>query len=353
MYVTSRWHVLCVWSLLLLSLTCCIDIPPLLCRRGFLKKLSDRVADNVQFFITYVIVAGSVQLFLRLSQCHNVAVYWMIYKTTLEEATSQRRLEKIRTSVKSFHLDEFIPLFLFVFMIGALYGSLAPLTLLFVAMFFKCAYKVFKYMTLYVYGNAYEGGGFLFYTMNAVLFYVLYLLILIIVSYLSLHGNAAMAAVFSLTLIAVWMVHHEVYQTFVRPSLSLSLTKARLSDKNSYVSRYKKDDADGMENSDGSSSLRRKLLPRDTDASFSSDDESVEQGMTDSEKQRRAVERMEKRYENDETLSDLSVTDASGPADDFFIYRQPSLNRATWEVAPRPYRDNTVSGLDTAAEVWR
>jgi hypothetical protein len=35
-------------------------------------------------------------------------------------------------------------------------------------------YKVFKYITLHVYGNHYEGGGFLFYTLTSILFYMCY-----------------------------------------------------------------------------------------------------------------------------------------------------------------------------------
>ena len=59
-------------------------------------------------------------------------------------------------------------------MIGALYGSLAPLSCVFVALFFLCAHRVFRFLALYVYGNEYEGGGFIFYTLNTVLFYTLW-----------------------------------------------------------------------------------------------------------------------------------------------------------------------------------
>lgn len=336
--------------------------------RGFFRKLADNVSENVQFFISYVIVAGAVQLFFRLSQIHNVAIHWIISKTTLEEAISQRRMEKLQTTVKTFHQDEFIPLFVFIFMIGAAYGSLAPLSCLFVAVFFKCAYRVFFYMTLFIYGNNYEGGGFLFYTLNNVLFYMLYLLILLISSYLSLHGTGEMAGIFAVLLFVVALVHIDIHRTFVVPSRSLSLTKARLSDQKSKRESPRARDIQSEEDDNTTQFqrqnrhrrasideeiLRKRLFPpSSTRMSLSAqgqDLESVEEGDSDnSVSLQKAIERMERRYVDD--LSELSDTEASGPAHDFFIYRQPSLNRATWEVAPRPYRDVV---RQEKAEVWR
>ena len=325
------------------------------------------MAENVQFFISYVIVAGSVQLFFRLSQIHNVAIHWIINKTKLEEAMSQRRLEKLQTTVKSFHLDEFIPLFVFIFMIGAAYGSLAPLSCFFVAVFFKCAYRVFFYMTLFIYGNDYEGGGLLFYTLNNVLFYIIYLLILLISSYLSLHGTGTMAGVFAVLLFVVALVHIDIHGTFVIPSKSLSLTKARLSDQKSKpdprdrANDMKADDDDSNQllrqlrqrrDTIDEESLRNSLFPLDslrTSHSSRKEAGTAKEGLlSESVLLQKAIERMERRYVED--LSELSDTEASGPARDFFIYRQPSLNRATWEVAPRPYRDSVR--MDKA-EVWR
>jgi hypothetical protein len=57
-------------------------------------------------------------------------------------------------------------------------------------------------------------------------------------------------------------------------------------------------------------------------------------------KRRLAVEKIEKRYER--TGSSLSHVEQGKRSShgDYFIYRQPSMNRATWEVSPRPYRDD-------------
>jgi hypothetical protein len=108
--------------------------------------MAENVAQQSQFFITYVIVTGGLQIFARLSQAHNAAIHILLHKATLEEATSERRLEHLTQDVKTFHLDEFVPLFLFIFIVGAMYGWVAPVANLIVFLFFKSAFKVFKYM---------------------------------------------------------------------------------------------------------------------------------------------------------------------------------------------------------------
>lgn len=325
----------------------------------FVKNLSENVVEQAEFFISYVVVSGGIQIFFRLSQLHNVLTWWFVHNVVQEEAVSQRRLEKMRTSIKTFHLDEFIPLFLFIWMVSALYGALAPLSLFFVAFFFKCAYKVFKYMTLYVYGNHYEGGGFLFYTLTSILFYVLYLMIIMVAGYLSIRGSGAMASIFSLLLIITSAVHVSVHRTFVIPSKTLSLAKARISDesndprttKQRKLEAYLKAKAafEEMAQEDGptTETLTRKLLPA-SDVSTVDDDnypssdvnESSDNSANDADRRRTAMQKLERKYREEETFSEVTESDASGSRPDFFIYRQPSLNRATWEVSPRSYHRN-------------
>ncbi|KAL7559376.1 hypothetical protein ACA910_008001 [Epithemia clementina (nom. ined.)] len=356
---------------------------------GFLEELSNNVADNSVFFISYIIVAGGLQIAVRLSQFHNVMMDWLIHKKNgREEAISQRELDRISTSVKTFHLEEFIPLFLFIFMISALYGSLAPLACFFSAIFFKCAYKVFKYMTLYVYGNKYEGGGFLFYTLTKVLFVVLYFLVLVIGSYLSLRGSGTMAGVFTLLLLLViGLVQVDVNRTFVAPSTTLSLARACVSDyvtsgltvreKNLSIYLAAKEELERLATSDEESGddddLMQMLLPprpgMDASVSEKTNDgsgvvSSGEEAASNEEARKlKAVREMERRYQADDgdtSVSDVTDSDAANNnKSDFFIYRQPSLNRATWEVAPRPYRDNLSRLLSSdevltdEVEMWR
>ena len=228
-----------------------------------------------------------MQVFWRISQIHNAAPIWFIYKVINEEAVSQRTLDMLKYFIRKFHLDEFVPLFVFVFMVGGLYGSLAPLSNIFVTAFFACAYKVFKYMALFIYGSPYEGGGQVFYSVTTFMFAVIYLLILIIAGYLSLQ-NTAMTATFLFLLPITVVVHIAVHQTFVVPSKILSLNKARLSDEdNEKRSKYERalnaynkaktdlEDLDIRNDEDGSgeTTLRRRLLPR-RDSIFTEDSQS-------------------------------------------------------------------------------
>jgi phosphatidylglycerophosphatase A len=112
----------------------------------FFSTMAVHAAHQSQFFISYVLVAGGLQVFMRLSQGPNAILHFTMKRMTKEEATSERRLDHVKKDIRSFHLDEFVPLFLFVFMIGVLYGWIAPIANLFVYGFFKAAYKVFRFM---------------------------------------------------------------------------------------------------------------------------------------------------------------------------------------------------------------
>jgi hypothetical protein len=113
---------------------------------GFFSTMAVHAAHQSQFFISYVLVAGGIQVFMSLSQGHNAILHYTMKRMTKEEATSERRLEHMKKDIRAFHLDENVPLFLFVFMVGVLYGWIAPISNLFVYGFFKSAHKVFKYM---------------------------------------------------------------------------------------------------------------------------------------------------------------------------------------------------------------
>eukprot|EP00977_Amphora_coffeiformis_P017341 scaffold5566_cov154-Amphora_coffeaeformis.AAC.1 len=332
---------------------------------GFAGRLANNVADNSKFFASYVLVAGGIQIFFRLSQLPNLVIYWFIRNLITEEAVSQRRLDHLRTKMKTFEADELIPLFLFIFMVGALYGALAPVCGVFVAGFFFLAFKVFKFMSLYVYGKKYEGGGFLFYTLSSILFWILYMIILLFAGYLSVHGSNATTVVFLFLLPITYFVHLDVHSTFVEPSKTLSLTKARAFDESQddlqsphqrllqkYLEAKQKleDFEHGTTETHGGPLVGESF--RGTSHETKEEEFSSDPSLTDSQRRQKAAERLQRRYVERDTFSDLSDSEVSGPSSDFFIYRQPSLNRATWEVEPRPYRESVVVMRD-AAKVWR
>lgn len=347
---------------------------------GFVKDMARDAADQSQFFMSYVLVAGGLQIFLRISQVHNIFLFWFTKRITKEEAVSLRKLDFLRVSVKKFHLDEFIPLFLFVFMISILYGWIAPLSNLFVALFFKSAFKVFKYMTLYIYGNDYEGGGFLFYQLTDLVFLLLYGLIILLTGYFSLFGSAAMAGVFSLLLFVTIATHRVMIKAFTKPSETLALTKAlefdtsETSPRDRALKEFFRAKAFLEENEDDNDYRRemQRLMPSSGESvdnmSMSSQsryrgDRSVsgrrnslqsevgtEAGSVDV---RESLKRFARRYEDEDAMSDITgATDDKGSSRDFFIYRQPSLNRSTWETMPRPYWETAADEV-YKVEIWR
>ena len=138
------------------------------------------MAEESQFFCNLCygcLWTSGIFEILPDSQCLGILGYKQI---TTEEALSQRRLDTIRTQAKKFHLDEIIPLFLFTCLVSVLYGWIAPISNCVVAVFYLPSYKVFKHMCLFVYGNPYEGGGFLFFLLTRLLFVLLYGLIIIL-----------------------------------------------------------------------------------------------------------------------------------------------------------------------------
>ncbi|KAL7559351.1 hypothetical protein ACA910_009358 [Epithemia clementina (nom. ined.)] len=242
-------------------------------------------------------------------------------------------------------------------------------------------------MALYVYGNNYEGGGFLFYTLNKVMFVVLYFLVLVLGSYLSLRGTEAMAALFAVPLLVmIAVVHVDVNRTFVAPSTTLSLARACVSDTvtgglsvrerklNNFLAAKELERLATFDEERGDDDeIMQLLLPSRppgmevsvVDISTGSGQSSSGEGASDEEARRRkAIQEMERRYQEDDaetSVSDVAESDvASKNNSNFFIYRQPSLNRATWEVTPRPYRENltriindeTGSTITEEAELW-
>ena len=253
-------------------------------------------------------------------------------------------------------------------MVGALYIPFSPISGLFVVAFFLAAKKVFTCMTLFTYGKDYEGGGFMFYTLSTILFSVLYIILVFSAVYFSVHGSKAVAGVYSVLLGITYYVNCDLHRTFVKPSKTLSLAKARAVDEaNDSRTPYERklqnyeSARQALENfetkteiEDKEADFFEKLLASpipnpqifedvDVEGSIGSGFRS-EDGRNASEVDQRVklVARMQRLYPQDQggdCLSDISDDEASGaPARGIFIYRQPALNRATWEVAPRPYR---------------
>jgi hypothetical protein len=111
-----RWYFgyrLLTFVFLLIGGTTLVDSSDSLIRDPlqFIKNLSGNVAASAQFFMSYVLIQGGGQVFFRLSQFHNLVMYWLMQKVYKEESQSQRRLETMRRSIKvsGFLVFPFVP----------------------------------------------------------------------------------------------------------------------------------------------------------------------------------------------------------------------------------------------------
>lgn len=316
--------------------------------------MSTNVVANVVFFISYVIISGGLQVSSRFSQFHNLIPEWFAKNIQRREAMSQRKLQKLKQTVKAFHTEEFVPLFIFVLMVDILYSALVPLAGAFVAGFFLCSYKIFRFLTIFVWGSDFQGGGFLFYTINELLFLVIYLMIAMLTGFLSLHGGKAAAMVFSSLLFVTYAIKQKIRRTFVDQSKTLSLAKARASDeirdkrsiKQRKVEEYvrarqalKDISKDPVAGRNMNNVLLERLAPSNTDLVVESDDEEEEcvRSSTSTD-----APTMQQRFRHTTSYADLSDDEGYDKDHSHFVYRQPFLNKCSWELTPKPYRDSNT-----------
>lgn len=89
-----------------------------------------------------------------------------------------------------------------------------------------------------MYAQSYEGGGQLMYMMNRTVFVIIYIAIVIFSTVLGLRKAPLQAPSFFFIMMAVTLwVDLKVSQTFVKPSLTLALTNARIIDEENKVRR--------------------------------------------------------------------------------------------------------------------
>ena len=198
----------------------------------------------------------------------------------------------------------------------------------------------------------------LFYTLNGILFSIIYGMIALMMGYLSVFGAPVQAGILSIMLFVTLAVQLSVNRIFLQPSKTLSLVKAVVSDESVPLSVKKqrkyeaylqaKTDWEKMETKhsagfDDDGIGTETTMPNKDSSESETRNGSSSSGGGESTQIREAVTRLQGRYRavlgDDDRLSDLTTSDKlTGPRSDFFIYRQPALNRATWESQPRSYR---------------
>jgi hypothetical protein len=195
----------------------------------------------------------------------------------------------------------------------------------------------------------------------------MYAMIVILMGYLTVFGNSAEVGLLSINLFVTVAVHRAIFRIFVHPSTMLSLVKAAQSDRelsyrSSPVTKTKFDQAPGPQEGEAvnQGALSGDILPRrpswcddlsiacgtstthaDNTVSEISHSAATE-SIPNTEQLDRANAKSEEKEDPEDPPRPGAVSDWSASSDgrgsDIFIYRQPCLNRATWESRPRPYR---------------
>mmetsp|Transcript_969 Transcript_969/g.1398 ORF Transcript_969/g.1398 Transcript_969/m.1398 type:complete len:478 (+) Transcript_969:82-1515(+) len=327
--------------------------------QAFITTLASGIASQSQFFLNNMIVAAGTETLFELAQIPQMVLHFVIHKIITVDAKSMRALERLEEP-PSFEWGEVVPPFIFAFLVATVYCTMVPLVIGVCAVFFFIALKVYVHQALFVYAQPYEGGGKLMYLLNRSVFVILYLAIGIFSTVLGLREAASQAPTFfilatSMTLI----VDLNIQKKFVKPSATLALANARMVDeenkkKAERMERYQQYiEAKRQVNS---KNKKKQVIP-----TFEEED-TTETNVVHTPQQKRIVFRVAKEIDpktlekrEEEKRSKLSAgaaqlgfswssrDDGRNPFQrsrnsDFYLFRQPSLNKSLWETKPRPYR---------------
>eukprot|EP00586_Coscinodiscus_wailesii_P015502 CAMPEP_0172493356 /NCGR_PEP_ID=MMETSP1066-20121228/24773_1 /TAXON_ID=671091 /ORGANISM="Coscinodiscus wailesii, Strain CCMP2513" /LENGTH=605 /DNA_ID=CAMNT_0013263493 /DNA_START=167 /DNA_END=1984 /DNA_ORIENTATION=- len=363
----------------------------------FVQNLAAGIGKQSQFFLNNAIVqAGSENMF-ELAQVANMVKHFVMFKFINVEAKSRRALETLQQAER-FNYGDILPGFIFTFMVAMVYCCQVPVVIGACSVVFYLATKVYIHQALFVYAQSYEGGGKLMYPLNRMIFVTLYITICIFSISLGLkEANIQCPLFFFFIGTVTIIVDRKVQQTFVKPSLTLALTNARIIDEENKrkverVKQYKEYKKMKKEKRRAAhrAAVRAKRLSRDAaggggpkqknvfpptsssprhrssssssspcaNLSYDNDDEPlrpprdaptttrISKGSSRPEKMRERIMQESKQGGN-QLFFECNKFDSSGCCDDsdedvakkdFYLYRQPQLNKALWETKPRPYR---------------
>jgi len=312
-----------------------------------LQSFTEGLLSQSQFFLNNVIVSIGTETLMELAQIRAMIVYFVMYKFITVEAKSQRYLEKLEEADK-FEWGEDVPNFFFVFMVAIIYAAQVPIILGACAFYFYISLKVYKHQCLFVYSQPYEGGGKLMKLLNRTILTSLYVGIGIFSTTLALKSMKAASPAFLVIMSTLtFYVDFKIHKTFVAPSETLALIQAREIDekdrkKKFRVQRPSKKKMLVKNVSEEASTGFEAANTNSSEGDACSNAQSiVKSEQTLHEKPSNEVwDRLKRSQLMDRLRRAISAKFLGGnnENDDFFIYRQPHLNKSIWETEPRPYR---------------
>lgn len=325
------------------------------------------IASSSQFFLNNMLVAAGTEVLFELSQIPRMVYHFILHSIITVEASSKRTLEKLKAPV-SLEWGERIPPFIFALLVASIFSTIVPFVTGSCAFFFYIASKVYTHQALFVYAQPYEGGGKLMYQLNRSIFTIIYISVASFSLLLRIKRvqYKLETAFFIVMTIVVVLVDRSITKTFVKPSISLAMTNARVIDeeqkrrqektrlyaeykaeklqkrreaaknaaKARLIGKYRESHAGNARASYMPTSLLPPLSESIRTNKYAQQLQlNIETGNLDHELASRVVE-----PGRGDRLT-ASSTDSNGTEDDFYLYKQPALNKAFWETAPRPYFD--------------
>jgi len=257
---------------------------------------------------------------------------------------------------------EVIPPFIFGLLIAIVYSTIVPLVTGVCAAYFYLATKVYTHQSLFVYRQPYEGGGMIMYQLNRSVFVIIYISVIIFSILFGLKKGQSAGLAFGIVMITMTiLVDIKIGRDFVKPSITLALTNARIIDEDNarrqelsrkwQEYRAVKKKRKELEKAEAEENLKHNS---ETKLSYHDEGERVGNSYMPaslispklisprSTNKRRVNVRDDVIDEKESSMLDSPKTPrrrSLGTKDDhdFYLYRQPQLNKALWEKEPRPY----------------
>ena len=123
----------------------------------FWYSASAAVVNQSTFFLTYAIIRVSKN-FLDLSLLLPLLRKLFLRAKRNKKGTSQRKIDRWMYP-EGLNINRMLPMMSFLILITTTYAVMIPFAAFIVAVSFWCSCKVYKYLTLFVHGKQFEGGG--------------------------------------------------------------------------------------------------------------------------------------------------------------------------------------------------
>ena len=297
------------------------------------ESIVEGILTQSQFFFNLVVSTVGTGTSFNLSQLWAV-LYWLIVKGVVtEEAMSERKLERQRVPA-DYIFGRFCAEHIYILMISMVYSSIVPIVMGACSLYFFVASKIYTHQCLYVFSQKYEGGGKVFYSINRVVFVIIYASIIIFATVMLLKEMFVLAGIFLFGMLAIaYVVDSEIKRRFSKTSKKLPLTRARIIDEE-YENLLENEEQIIVPLS--TKLLNEPTSPRlDIPASFAGEDR--RKLLT---KQATAARKYNASVGMGIGLPGLGGDEEDVEKLDHYLYRQPDLHEQTWELEPRPYRLN-------------